>query len=168
MIWGLSVAAVILGLVGALLWLGAREHRGIKRELEEIARLPEAKARTIALGLLARGDLFTSTLATEPLLNAALPAGVRELLGRYEEIGRNEFWIGRAALAQCARHAGFLKIGEDAEFEEILVRPGDERIHLSSGEGPIREPTETVPSIWHQLIIVSGVKLQDVTLPPTH
>jgi hypothetical protein len=159
MIWGLAVAVVILGSLGVLLWLGAREHRGTKRDLEEIDSLPEAKARTIALELLARRDLFTSKLATETLTNPSLPASVREVLERYEEIVRDEFWVGRAALSQSTRRAGFTKIGEDEEFEEILVRPGDERIHLSFGHVPNNEPTETVPTLWHQLIIVSGVKL---------
>jgi hypothetical protein len=82
---------------------------------------------------------------------------VNALPNRYDEIVRGEFWIGTAALTQPARLPGFIKIGEDFEFTEILVRPGDQKIYVSYGEGPQSFSTlETEETIWHEIIIASG------------
>ena len=84
-----------------------------------------------------------------------------EVLNRYEEIVCGEFWVSRLALSQFPRIAGYTKIGEDFEFEEILVQSGDERIFLSYEDLPSNEPLDPVPSLWHEIIKVSGVKVPE-------
>jgi hypothetical protein len=158
--WWIVIAmpAVVLGVLGVLLWLGARERRAIGAELAVLRGLPDAEAEERALSLLNRPDLFQTRPATSPFANPELPVHVVALLNRYERVTCGEFWIGREALAQPARLPGFLKIGEDLEFTEILVRPGDPRIYTAYGEGPPSAATlETEPTIWHEIIMASGV-----------
>ena len=103
--------------------------------------------------------MFQTRPAAQQINNPDLPSHVNDLLNRYDEIVRGEFWIGAAALTQPTRLPGFIKIGEDFEFTEILVRPGDQKIHISYGEGPQSSATlETEETIWHEIIIASGVQ----------
>jgi hypothetical protein len=102
--------------------------------------LPEA--RTMALKLLGDPELFQcrASSATDPL--PTLPQSVTDLLTRYDEIVRSEFWIGRSAVVQRARKSGCVKIGEDFY-----------------GEQPPDEEPETVATAWHLIIQVSGVRV---------
>jgi len=155
----LGIPAAVLGVLGVLLWLGARERREAASELAKLRALSDVEAERTALELLHRQALFQTRRATKPVDNPALPSHVVALLNRYEEVTCGEFWIGTAALTQHARLRGFIKIGEDSDFTEILVRPGDPKIYVSYGEGPQSSSTlETEPTVWHELIVASGVK----------
>jgi hypothetical protein len=158
----LAVPAVALSVLGVLLWLGARERRGAGSELAVIRALSDIEAEQTALELLNRQTIFQTRRATKQVNNPGLPSHVVALLNRYEQVTCGEFWIGTDALTQQARLPGFLKIGEDSEFTEILVQPGDPKIYVSYGEGPQSSSTlETEPTIWHEIIVASGVKPSD-------
>jgi len=153
-----AIPAVALAGLGVLIWLGAEERSGFEVELASVRALSEADAERLAIDLLTRPGLFQTRAASAAFTSQEVPSHVRSLLSRFEEIVRGEFWVGVAALEQRARLPGFLKIGEDSELTQILVRPGDSRIHVSYGEGPRSVSTvETAPTIWHQIIVVSGV-----------
>ncbi len=107
--------------------------------------MSSTEAERQALVLLGRHEMFHTRPATQQINHPDLPSHVNALLNRYEEIVRGEFWIGTAALTQPARLPGFIKIGEDFEFTEILVP------ELSS-------TLETEETIWHEIIIASGVQ----------
>ena len=160
--WGLVIAipAVGLGVLAVLLWLGARERRTTESELTALRSMSSTEAEQQALLLLARHEMFQTHPATQQINHPDLPSHVNALSNRYDEIVRGEFWIGTAALTQPARLPGFIKIGEDFEFTEILVRPGDQKIYISYGEGPPSSSTlETEETIWHEILIASGVQL---------
>jgi hypothetical protein len=154
-----AIVAALLGGLGLLLWQGARERREAKRELDRIKALSPPEARTMALQLLGDPELFQckAVSATDPL--PTLPQSVTDLLTRYDEIIHGEFWIGRSALVQPARKAGYRKIGEDFEFTELLVRPDSEAVYVSYGEQPPDEAPEAVATAWHLIIQVSGVRV---------
>ncbi len=159
--WWLVIAipAVGLGALAGLLWLGARERRTTGAELATLRSMSGAEAEQKALALLGRDEMFHTRPATQQINRPDLPAHVNALLNRYDEIVRGEFWIGTAALTQPARLPGFIKIGEDFEFTEILVRPGDQKIYISYGEGPQSSSTlETEETNWHEIVIASGVQ----------
>ena len=159
--WWLVIAipATGLGALAVLLWLGARERRTTSSELAALRSLSSAEAEHKALVLLGRDEMFHTRPATQQIDHPDLPSHVNALLNRYGEIVRGEFRIGTAALTQPARLPGFIKIGEDFEFTEILVRPGDQKIYISYGEGPQSSSTlETEETIWHEIIIASGVR----------
>jgi len=159
--WWIAIAipAVVLTILGVLLWIGAREHRKAGSELAALRALSEIDAKRLALELLERQDMFHSRKAMHPVDNSGLPDHVVDLLSRYDEVEYGEFWIGTAALSQPACLPGYIKIGEDSEFTEILVRPGDRRIFVSYGEGPRSSSTlETEPTVWHEIIVASGIK----------
>jgi hypothetical protein len=153
------VVAVLLGGLGLLLWQGARDRQGTKRELDRIKALSSPEARTMALQLLGDPELFQckAASATDPL--PILPQSVTDLLTRFDLIVRGEFWIGRSALVQTARKPGYRKIGEDFEFTELLVRPDSEAVYVSYGEEPPNAAPEAVATAWHLIIQVSGVRV---------
>ena len=156
--WWLVIAipGVVLGVLGVLGWLGAGGRRETGAALAGLRAMPDTEAEQRALDLLGRPP-FHVRRATKPLTNPDMPSQVVALLNRYEEVSCGEFWIGIAALTQPTRLPGFIKIGEDSEFTEILVRPGDPKIYISSGEGPQSAMTlETERTIWHVIIIASG------------
>ena len=157
--WWLVIAipAAGLGVLAVLLWLGARERRATASELAALRSMSSAEAEQQALALLRRADVFQTRPATQQITRQDLPGHVNALLNMYDEIARGEFWIGTAALTQPARLPGFIKIGEDFEFTEILVRPGDQRIYISYGEGPQSSSTlEMEETIWHEILMASG------------
>jgi hypothetical protein len=152
-----AIAAVLIGGFAVLAWQGTRERKTVEAEFRRLEALPEVEARSFALELLRRPGLFILKPAVGGLETALpLPASISELLGQYEEVVRGEFWVGRTALSQAPRVRGFTKIGEDFEFEEILVRAEDERVYSLYGDAPAQEPLESVRSIWHKIINVSG------------
>jgi hypothetical protein len=159
MVWILVlIPVVILSVIGVMLRLGRKEHQSAASELALIRALSETEAEQLAMMLIKRPGLFKVQNASVPFGNPDVPTHVRELLSRFDEIASGEFWIGVSALAQTARVAGFLKIGEDSELTELLVKPGDSRIYVSYDEGlPASSTLETEPSIWHEIVIASGV-----------
>ena len=153
------IVAVLLGGLGLLLWQGARERRGTKRESDRIKALSPPEARTIALQLLGDQELFQckAASATDPL--PILPQSVTDLLTRFDEIVRGDSGSVCSALVQPARKPGYRKIGEDFEFTELLVRPDSEAVYVSYGEGPPDEAPDAVATAWHLIIQVSGVRV---------
>ena len=141
---------------GLLLWSGAKERRTAEATLASIRALSDADAEHLAILLLARPDLFQTRPASGPIRHPALPPSVLSLFGRFEEVVSGEFFVSTDSIQPSERLPGYLKIGEDSEFTEILVKPGSSRLFVLPGEGP-GLPVEEEPSIWHELIIVSGV-----------
>ena len=142
-----------------LLWLGAKEHAQTRAELDAINALPVDAAEALARGLLTRPGLFQCTLASGPISGGEVPASVAELLNQYEEVLKGEFWIGRQALKETPRLAGYIKVGEDFEFTQVLARTGDARVFVAYGDQPVSEEPEIQASVWHLLIAVSGEKV---------
>jgi hypothetical protein len=157
----LIVATTIVGSVGLLIWLGSREYRRTNAELKALYSLPIPDAQKWALRLIDQG-LFQCKPASTSMNNTNLPQSVADVLNLFDEIIRNEFWINRHALAETPARSGFIKIGSDAEFEEILVREGSNDIFLSYGPQHGKESLEQIPSLWHLLILVSGVPLENL------
>jgi len=152
------IPVVALAILGALVRRGAREQRVTELELATIRALSEPDAERFAQELLARPGLFQTRPASKPFTDPDVPPHVRALLDQFEEVVCGELWVGVAALNQPARLPGYPKIGEDSEFTEILVRPGDSKIHVSYGDGPQSLSTlETETSIWHEIIVASGL-----------
>jgi hypothetical protein len=157
MIWLRVAAFAGAAAFAGLLWWGRREHRDAERKLQALYALPESEARRQALALLEQEGLFNCKPASGPLPKLALPPSVLEVLERFERIERQEFWVGRSALTEKGALAGYTKIGADFEFEEILVREGSTAIYLSYGPQHGEAPPETMPSLWHKLILAAGV-----------
>ena len=157
--WWLLIAipAAGLGVIAVLLWRGARARGATQAQLTAVRSMSSAAAEQQALALLRRHDVFQTRPATHPVNRPDLPSHVSALLNQYEEVVRGEFRISTAALTQPARIPGFIKIGEDFEFTEILVRPGDPKIYISYGEGPQSSSTlAATETIWHEIITAAG------------
>ena len=79
----------------------------------------------------------------------------------YEEVKKDEFWVGWAALKESSPLPGYAKIGEDYEFEEILVCTGSTAIHMYYGENQgAASAIDSTPSVWHRIIAASGISLR--------
>ena len=153
----LIVAAVVaVGLAGFayLLWIGKREHQQADRELARVRALPAADAKRRALQLLRDGGAWQVRPAVGAP-NATTPPAVAELLGEYEEIVRGEFWIGRSALREPARLPGFIRVGGDFEYCELMVKDTGLELFSSYGEGEPQERLESSPTIWHKILEVA-------------
>jgi hypothetical protein len=152
-----AIPVAIFSVLAILLSLGARERKVAEVEFRHIAALSETDAKMLALQLLERPGLFSTKPAEGPLAAFELPSSVSELLEMYDEIVKGEFWVGRSALTQVPRVPGYTKIGEDFEFEQMLVRSGDQRIYSSYEESPSTSPMEFMPTLWHKIVAISNV-----------
>ena len=152
----LSIVVGIAAVLALLLVLGRREHAVVGRELRAITATPVQQARKQAEDMLMRPSLFKVQPAAEASAMPGLPSDVAGLFAKYEDISRNEFWLGHAALREPARVPGYIKIGGDSEFEEVLVRPGEETIWLSYPEDTLGSKLESLPSVWHKLLLVAS------------
>lgn len=160
MVWiSVVIVVVIWGGLAVLMWSSAKERRVVEAELSHIMKMTESEARVLALHILEHSGIFQTKPAQIELSNKNLPSSVLEIFNRYEEIVYGEFWVGRLALSQSSRITGYTKIGEDFEFEKILTRSGDERIFLSFEDQPINEALDSIPTLWHEIIKVSGIKI---------
>lgn len=148
------------GVVMLLGRLGAKDRKKGEQEVAAILALSEERARALALEVITRGEGFASKPATAVPPLDGLPKSVRELFGQFEEVVAGEFWLGHAALAEPPRVVGTHKIGEDMEFEELLVKPNDEGVFSSYGDAPDTEPLERYPSVWHRIALASGRKVE--------
>jgi len=162
MVWiAVVVATFLLGAIGSLLWVGAKERVSVSKELQVLHALPTAEARALALRLLGKSDLFDCKRADgqAPAL-AGLPQSVIELFEMFEEVRSDEFWVGWAALKESSTLPGYTKIGEDFEFEEILVCAGSTEIHMYYGENQgAASRIDSTPSVWHRIITASGTRV---------
>jgi len=152
----LATIVFIAVVVGALLYAGRREHSATAREINAVLALPVDQARKQAETLLADSRIFKTAVAADPPHKAGLPDDVVALFSRYQEVSKHEFWLGHAALQETPRVPGHIKIGGDAEFEEILVRPGQQTVWLSYPPSVVGSNPEAMPSVWHKLLLVAS------------
>jgi hypothetical protein len=152
----IAAAVVAVGWAGLayLLSVGKREHQQAERELARVRALSPADAKRRALQVLRDGAEWQVRPAVGPP-NATIPPAVSDLLGEYEEIVRGEFWIGRSALREPARLPGFIKVGGDFEYCELMVKDAGLELFSSYVEGEHREKLESSPTIWHKILEVA-------------
>jgi hypothetical protein len=151
----ISIAALTLLVISGLIAIGSVQRTRTTIAHAAILSMPVELARAKATALIEAGT-FSTVLATGEIDLNPLPADVGELLSRYQEISKHEFWLGRSGLSEVARVLGCLKIGGDSDFEEVLVKPGDRRIFLSYPPETIGENPEFLPSIWHKILLVAA------------
>ncbi len=154
----IAVVAVAWAGLAYLLAVGKREHQQTERELARVRALSPADARRRALQVLRdRQDWQVRRAGGPPTLT--IPPAVADLLSEYEEIVRGEFWIGRSALSEPARVPGFVKVGGDFEFCELMVKGSGPEVFSSYAEGGPSERLESSPTIWHKLLEVAEEKV---------
>ena len=159
MFWIVPAGALLIFLpIAVLIWIGKREHRRTDDRLARLGALPTAEAKQLVLDLLGSGGDWRARRASDPA-SGPLPPAVADILGQFEEVVRGEFWVGRSALSQPARLRGFIKVGADREFCELLVRPGGPEVYSSYGVSEPLEAPETSPSIWHKVLEVAEVEV---------
>jgi hypothetical protein len=150
------VVALFVGLA-ILLRQGTHEHAKSQSELDRIRALSTSDAEGLARRLLARPEIFDVTVSRKPCEVDGLPSSVFTLLSEYDEVAAGEFWIGRHALSEQARRNGYIKLGGDAEFTEVLAAKGDSRVFVEYGEQPPDEEPEVQESVWHLLVATAWV-----------
>ncbi len=150
----LTVLAIAV-LLGLLLLLGRREHSGVAKELRLISETPLLEARAKAESMLSSATVFKVRTASKPAPVADLPPEVARLFANYEDIVCHEFWLGHAALLEPARLPNYIKIGGDSGFAQILVRPNEETVWISYPEDAADMGTESLPSVWHKLLVAA-------------
>jgi len=152
---GLVILIVILGGLAFLLRQGAQERKVTNRELSAIVSLSEQAAQILALQLLSEKGMFICIPATTVPPLEGLPESVKKLFQSFEEVRRGEFWLAHAALKESVRLPGYRKIGEDFEFEEIVVHSNDSRVYSSYSDVPEDKHLENWPSVWHRIVAAS-------------
>ncbi len=68
--------------------------------------------------------------------------------------------LGRSALKEPARIRGFVKVGGDFEFCELMVRPTGTEVLSSYGDREPRRTLEVSPTIWHKILEVAEAKVE--------
>ena len=131
-----------VGVVWLLYRIGARERQRTERQLAAIAGLSVSEARAMALEALADPVAFTCEPAVATPTDARLPATVQELFSRYQRVESGEFCLSQSYLSEPPRLAGCIKIGQDFEFEEIVLRAGSDTVYSSYGDAPPDESPE--------------------------
>ncbi len=154
-----AVAALFLAPLAFLMWAGRKERRDTNAALQRVRALAAPDAKAMALRLLADAGVFQCTPAVASSALPPLPLSVADLFAQYEEVARGEFWLGRCALSQPSRVPGYLKIGEDFEFAQVLTRPEGIQVFTSYGEASSDEPLDSLPTVWHKIIEVSQVRV---------
>jgi hypothetical protein len=152
------VVLVILLPLAILLRIGKKERRQVEADLARVRALRPSEAKRLALQLLNSGGDWHARPASSPA-SAPLPPAVADILREYEEVVRDEFWIGRSALSEPARVGGLVKIGGDSEFCELMVKPTGLTVYSSYGDSEPGEVPEVSPTIWHKILEVAEFKV---------
>lgn len=124
--------------------MGRREYRSVNSKIQTIRALSIPDARSKATSPL-QSEAFAVVPATNAIAEGTLPTEVRDLFGQYEEISLHECWLGHRALLESARLPGYIKVGGDGGFEELLVLPGNGTLFLSHPVDTLGANPEHIP-----------------------
>jgi hypothetical protein len=80
---------------------------------------------------------------------------VRDLFARFRTIGIGESCLDRSVVGPSTEHPGFVRIGSDIEFAEVLIRPGEEPVFTLDPTPSPDVSKESVPSAYHWLLMVA-------------
>lgn len=129
-----------------------------------ILDLPTQEAKRKADALLADSAKFRvvqENPSTEDSARIApLGANLREFFSKYRkvEVIYGDARLDRDAIGPSSVNPGFIKIGDDVEFTEIVTKPGDDRVHeFGAGEPDEGDETPPFPTIYHWIVDLAHV-----------
>jgi hypothetical protein len=154
MVITLLIVFGVVGIVGVLILVGRREYRAAESDIQAISVMSISEARSRAESLIQSGA-FSVVPTANAIAAGTLPKEMSDLFQDYQEISRDEFWLGHAALQEAARMPDLIKVGGDSDFEELLVRPNDDTLLMSYPPGTLGVNPETLPSVWHRILIAA-------------
>lgn len=159
----LFVTFVLLyhGLVRLLVVLGKMDTatKHAQERLDRARALPISVARERALKLLSDPNQFNVVKAAASVDTPNLGDTTREFFSGFESVFaiRGETRIERSKIFSSALRKGFIRIGSDSDFTEIVTRPGQDETFVVDGTEPSDPPSrEGYPTIYHLIVAHYG------------
>ena len=124
-------------------------------KIQEVVALPFDEVKRHALELLADTRRFRcvkSIQSHNPSIDR-LGSILQEFFARFESVAetKGDFFVGRQAVGDSTLRPGFIKIGTDFAYSELVVRPGEDRVSIvTDGEHVL----DGLPTIYHSIYLL--------------
>ena len=133
----------------------SRANRQAREDIQRVLALPFHEVKQHALDLIAdprRFRTIAGNVSTNPEIERLGPI-LREFFSRFESIQEihGDFSVSRQAVGSSALRPGFLKIGSDFEFSELVTRPGEDEVFIVTGAD---HPLDGLPTIYHNIYLL--------------
>ena len=124
-------------------------------QIQEVVSLPFDEVKRQALELLADTRRFRCVKSIQSDNHSIERLGpiLQEFFSRFESVAEIEgdFFVSRQAVADSALRPGFLKIGTDFAYSELVARPGEDRVSIvTDGEHVL----DGLPTIYHSIYLL--------------
>jgi hypothetical protein len=134
------------------------DHSAQVRKLVFGLSLDNAKER--AERVLQQGGSFSVTRShgsTRPELFQDLAPSLQQFFGAYERVQqtRGDARLDASVIGPSNVDRGYIRIGEDLDLAEVLVRPGDDRVFETE---PGNRPALEAPSVWHWIVLLDALQ----------
>ena len=154
----LLLSVLFFGLVRLLgKWReSGKSYQAAKNELAAARALSLREAEERAIALLLDENLYR--IVELPVSEDSLPSlgpELRRFYSRFENVRqiRGDMVLDRTGIAASTLHKGFLKIGTDIDFTEIIARPHADTIYMIDGsEAEDDLFGEGFPTIFHYIV----------------
>jgi hypothetical protein len=154
----LLLAVLFFGLVRLLrMWRESdKSYQHAKKELAAARALSQKEAQERAIALLLDGNLYR--VIENPIQKDSLHSlgpELQKFFSRFEKAQqiRGELVLNRTGIGESSLRKGFLKIGTDVDFTEIVARPDEDTIYMIDGsETEDKLIGEGYPTIFHYIV----------------
>ena len=166
-VFAFLIALVVLGILYlvtvklVVMWSrSGKLQREVRERLAVVCALSISQAKERAFLVLADSKKFRVT--ENPIYTTApteLGKTLQEFFGRFETV--TAFAVKHPligpSISPAGLRSGFIRLGTDSEFAEIVARPGEDAVFLIDGSEPTDpQAQEAYPSIYHFLIAYYG------------
>jgi hypothetical protein len=120
-----------------------------------VAEAERAFAEEARAGTLFRIDPSPPS-AAEAVAIAQLPPEARRFFEAYRSVETNSMQLSRDTINPYQRSSGWFKVGNDLEHADVIVSLAEGLVAIvEDNEAPSLDLSDTHPSLWHYLLIVS-------------
>ncbi|HYL84801.1 MAG TPA: hypothetical protein VE263_11245 [Candidatus Angelobacter sp.] len=133
-----------------------KSYQEAKKELAAARALSQKEAQERAIALLLDGNLYR--VIENPIPKDSLHSlgpELQKFFTRFEKAQqiRGDLVLNRTGIGESSLRKGFLKIGTDIDFTEIVARPDEDTVYMIDGSETEDELNgEGFPTIFHYIV----------------
>ena len=130
-------------------------NRKAIEDIQTVRALPFDQVRQHALGLIAdrrRFECITEKLSDNREIERLGPI-LRDFFSHFENVREvhGDFSVSRQAVGDSSLRTGFLKIGSDLAYSELVCRPGEDKVFIVTDGDHV---LDGLPTIYHNICLL--------------
>ena len=126
-----------------------------KQDIQKLLAIPFEEVKRRALAMLSDRTRFRCVVARDPTSSVGENMGpvLRDFFSHFDSVVElnGEFSVGRLLIGDSSLRSGFLKIGSDFAFSELVIRPGEDQIYIVTDS---EHELDGLPTIYHIIYLL--------------